>query len=80
MMMMMVVMLMVVMLMVVMMMVIMIIMMMMIMMTKADLPSRYVSRVAIDRASICSLDPTNDISQMWEEELNLNIKCCHKVS
>ena len=41
-------------------------------MTKADLPSRYVSTVAIDRASVCSLDPTNDISHMCDDELNLN--------
>ena len=41
--------------------------------TKADLPSRYVSTVAIDWALVCFFEPTIDISHMWEEELNLGI-------
>ena len=49
------------------------IMIMMVMVTRGDLPSRKVSTVAIDRASVLSLDPTIDNSHMWDEELNLNI-------
>ena len=40
-------------------------------MTNEYRPSRYVSRVTIDRASVLSLEPTIDISHMWDEELNL---------
>ena len=40
-------------------------------MTNEYRPSRYVSRVAIDRATVLSLEPTIDISHMWDEELNL---------
>ena len=40
-------------------------------MTNEYRPSRYVSRVAIDRATVLSLEPTIDISHIWDEELNL---------
>ena len=40
-------------------------------MTNEYRPSRYVSRVTIDRVSVLSLEPTIDISHMWDEELNL---------
>ena len=50
-----------------------VILMVMVMTTRGDLPSRKVSTVAIDRASVLSLDPTIDNSHMWDEELNLNI-------